>query len=226
MHGHDLECRGVVIDLRLRGDELRRVGSERRLLGNARLLGDCLGLLRLVDCSDELGLDLGRLVRGVARVLVADRVHDLGGCDDLGGVLLATEADLALVERHDRVGVVLGGDGLGDDERLRLVCRDDVVVLLHDVLVLLGLVSGREDLDRRKLPLVGRLRHLIGGVVVEGLVDGSVDDVVRGLLGRDLLAGVLLLAAEADLTLEERNALLGDRRQLDGVDRSRSTEPS
>ena len=95
---------------------------------------------------------------------------------------------------------------------------DDVLVLLQDVLVLLGLVSGPKDLDRRKLPLVGRLRHLIGSVrVVEGLIDGSAGD-VRGLLGHDLFAGVLLLATEADLTLEERNVLLGDRRQLDGVD--------
>ena len=122
MHGHDLECRGVVTDLRLRGEELRGCVAlgNRRLLGDHRLLDDCLGLLRLVDCSDELGLDL---VRCVARVLVADLVHELGGCDDLGGVLLAPEADLALVERHDRIGVVLGDDGLGDDDRLRLVCR-------------------------------------------------------------------------------------------------------
>ena len=151
-----------------------------------------------------LELGLGRLV---ARVLGADRVDDLGGRGHLGDVLLATEADLALVERDDRllggfIGAVredVGGegvgleragrerDGIGGDKRLPLTCLD-VPTLLDGVLrVLLRLVHGRNDPDRRERPVVARIRQLIGGSSLEGLpeglVDGLANDVVRRFLG-------------------------------------------
>ena len=178
-----------------------------------------------------LELGLGRLV---ARVLGADRVGDLGGRGHLGDVLLATEADLALVERDDRllggfIGAVredVGGegvgleragrerDGIGGDKRLPLTCLDVPTLLDGVVRVLLRLGHGRNDPDRRERPVVARIRQLIGGSSLEGLPEGLVDrlvnDVVRRFLGTNLLGGVLLLLAEADLALEERHGLLGD----------------
>ena len=125
---------------------------------------------------------------------------DRGGYGNLGGGLLAAEADLALVERHRRLGcglllgVVVGGDSLGDDVLLRLACLD-VRVLRDDILLELlrsRLTSSTAGVSH----VVARIRHTVGAL---GLSVGPVT--------RDGLDGGRLLATEADLTLEEGNAL-------------------